>query len=62
LISHRCRIRRDLTLALCAAAITFSAPAAHPVDDAAKVARLSLEVQRAEDIRAVKRLQITYAQ
>ena len=40
----------------------MSSPAAHPVDDAAKVARLSLEVQRAEDIRAVKRLQITYAQ
>ena len=62
MISHRCRIRRDLTLALCAAGFAFSAPAAHPVDDAAKVARLSLEVQRAEDIRAVKRLQITYAQ
>ena len=61
-MSHCCRIRRDLTLALCAAAIAFSAPAAQPVDDAAKVARLSLEVQRAEDLRAVKRLQITYAQ
>ena len=62
LILHRCQLRRDLTLALCAAVIGFSAPAAHPVDDAAKVARLSLEVQRAEDLRAVKRLQITYAQ
>ncbi len=59
---HRSWIRRDLALALCAVAITFSAPAAHPVDEAANVARLSLEVQRAEDIRAVKRLQITYAQ
>ena len=32
------------------------------MDDAAKVARLALEVQRAEDLRAVKRVQITYAQ
>src|SRR5580698_208998 len=31
-------------------------------DDAAAVARLSLDVTRAQDIRAVKRLQITYAQ
>src|SRR4030095_8246240 len=31
------------------------------VDEAADLARLSLEVQRAEDIRAVKRLQISYA-
>ena len=30
-------------------------------DEAADLARLSLEVQRAEDIRAVKRLQISYA-
>jgi hypothetical protein len=58
----RKRWRRDLALALWAAVIALSAPAAHPVDDAAKVARLSLEVQRAEDLRAVKRLQITYAQ
>jgi hypothetical protein len=36
--------------------------AASPVDDRANVARLALEVRRAEDIRAVKRLQITYAQ
>ena len=31
-------------------------------DDAAAVARLSLDVTRTQDIRAVKRLQITYAQ
>ena len=60
--SRRCHIRRDLALALCAAAIAWSAPGARPADDAAKVARLSLEVERAEDLRAVKRLQITYAQ
>ena len=34
----------------------------HSADEAARVARLSLEVQRAEDIRAVKKLQIIYAQ
>jgi hypothetical protein len=62
LISHRWQVRCGLALALCAAVIAFSAPAAQPADDAAKVARLSLEVQRAEDLRAVKRLQITYAQ
>src|SRR5580704_18437445 len=59
---RKVRIRHDLTLALCAAAIAFSAPAAHPLDDAAHVGRLSLEVQRVEALRAVKRLQITYAQ
>jgi hypothetical protein len=37
-------------------------PAAPAAADAARVARLSLEVQRAEDIRAVKKLQISYAQ
>src|SRR5580704_11470888 len=61
-------MRHDLTLALGAvvalgaAVIAFSAPAAQRVDDAARVARLALEVERAEDLRAVKRLQITYAQ
>src|ERR1700691_5314136 len=47
------------SVALCAALFAVRALAA---DDASKVARLSLEVQRAEDIRAVKKLQIFYAQ
>ena len=53
------RLRCGMMVALCAAVFSFAAPAA---DDAARVARLSLEVQRAEDIRAVKKLQISYAQ
>src|ERR1700733_8689415 len=36
--------------------------AALAADDSAKIARLSLEVQRAEDIRAVKKLEISWAQ
>ncbi len=47
------------SVALCAAVFALRALAA---DDASKVARLSLEVQRAEDIRAVKKLEISYAQ
>src|SRR5580704_201151 len=47
------------SLLLCAAVFALSALAA---DDSAKVARLSLEVQRAEDIRTVKKLEISYAQ
>src|SRR5579863_4689894 len=58
-VSQDYRLRRRTTLALCAVVFTGAAPAA---DDAAKVARLALEVQRAEDIRAVKKLQISYAQ
>ena len=57
MISPYCRIGHILLL--CAAVFAVTARAA---DEAANVARLSLEVQRAEDIRAVKRLQITYAQ
>jgi len=54
-------IRRELVLSICVGAGALSAPAAHPMDDAANVARLALEVQRAEDLRGVKRLQTTYA-
>ena len=66
-MSHSRSMCRGLMLALCAAAVTFAAPAANQTirsrtSDASKVARLSLEVQRAEDLRAVKRLQISYAQ
>ncbi|MGA2714812.1 MAG: nuclear transport factor 2 family protein [Xanthobacteraceae bacterium] len=57
MISQNCRIGRGLVL--CTAVFAVAAPAA---DDAAKVSRLSLEVQRAEDIRAVKKLEISYAQ
>ena len=62
MISRDYRIRHRLTLALCAAVSACAAPAPHATDDAPKVARLSLEVQRAEDIRAVKKLQIFFAQ
>src|ERR1700681_2386767 len=57
-------LHSGLKLALCAAAFASAAPAAHAAtsSDAAKLARLSLEVTRAEDIRAVKELQISYAQ
>src|SRR5205814_179266 len=51
----------SFTLALSAAVLALAAPAAHAADEAAKLSRLSLEVQRAEDIRAVKTLQISYA-
>jgi hypothetical protein len=52
-----------LALALCTVALAFVAPAAPGAsDDAAKVAKLALEVQRAEDLRAVKNLQVSYSQ
>lgn len=53
-----------LSLAFCVAVFAFAVPTAYsaPSSDAAKVARLSLEVQRTEDLRAVKRLQLSYAQ
>jgi hypothetical protein len=54
-------IRASFTLALSAAVLALAAPAAHAADEAAKLSRLSLEVQRTEDIRAVKTLQISYA-
>ena len=57
MISPRYRMGRRLLL--CAAAFAVTALAA---DESAKIARLSLEVQRAEDIRAVKKLEISRAQ
>ena len=59
MVSQDYRIGRGIALALCAAVFACAAPAA---SDVAKVARLALDVQRAEDIRAVKKLQISYAQ
>jgi hypothetical protein len=59
------RIRHGLTLVLAAAGLVLAAPAGQAADEAeiaGKVARLALEVQRAEDIRAVRTLQISYAQ
>jgi hypothetical protein len=57
---------RTMISRVSAAVFALAVPALHAADhaenDAAKVARLSLEVQRAEDIRAVKKLQISYAQ
>src|ERR1700677_2853393 len=53
---HYRMVRR---LLLCAA---VSAAASLAAGDSAKIARLSLEVQRAEDIRAVKKLEISWAQ
>jgi len=61
MISQDDWIRRSVTLALSAAILTLAGSTAHAADEAAKVARLSLEVQRAEDIRAVKALQISFA-
>ncbi len=54
-------VRRAVTLALGAVVIAFASPAAQPADEAGRVARLALEVQRVEDLRAVKRLQTSYA-
>lgn len=54
-------IRRLVSLAGCAV-LTLAAPTVRAADDMLKVARLALEVQRAEDLRAVKKLQISYAQ
>src|SRR5437868_2179980 len=48
-------------LALYTAVFVFAAPAVLAKDDAAKVARLSLEAHRLEDRRAGTKLQITYA-
>jgi hypothetical protein len=59
MISQDYSISRGLVVAFAVALLTVSASAA---EDASKVARLSLEVQRAEDIRTVKKLQISYAQ
>ena len=55
------RMRTRFAFILIAVALACPARAVRAVDEAADLARLSLEVQRAEDIRAVKRLQISYA-
>ena len=55
------RMRTRFAFILIAVAIAYPARAVRVVDEAADLARLALEVQRAEDIRAVKRLQISYA-
>ena len=55
------RMRTRFAFILIAVAIAYPARAVLVVDEAADLARLALEVQRAEDIRAVKRLQISYA-
>ena len=49
MLSPDCRIQRSLTLALSVGVFAFAAPGVHSGDDAARVARLALEVQRAED-------------
>jgi len=55
------RMRTRFALVLIAVAMAYPTRGVGAVDEAADLARLSLEVQRAEDIRAVKRLQISYA-
>jgi hypothetical protein len=54
-------MRTRFAFILFAVAIAYPTRAVRAVDEAADLARLSLEVQRVEDIRAVKRLQISYA-
>jgi hypothetical protein len=58
---HR-RIPAGCALALCAAAACLPGPKLNAVEKGSALARLALDVQRAEDLRAVKRLQITYGQ
>src|SRR4029434_2279110 len=60
LIAHRHRLYRCRTVTLIAAAFAYPTRVMR-ADEAADLARLSVEVQRAEDIRSVKRLQISYA-
>src|SRR5262245_40266172 len=61
LIAQRYPLARCLASALMVVAVAHPGSAVRAADEAADLARLSLEVQRAEDIRAVKRLQISYA-
>src|SRR5262245_47620157 len=62
LSAQRLRLYHCLAIAVSALAMAAPMRALRAADEAADLARLSLEVQRAEDIRAVKRLQISYAQ
>ena len=61
LSAQRHRLYGCLAITVIAVAIAAPMRALRAADEAADLARLSLEVQRAEDIRAVKRLQISYA-
>ena len=56
------RMRTRFAFILLSSAVAYPTRAVRAADEAADLARLSLEVQRAEDIRAVKSLQISYAQ
>ena len=58
----RTRFRRWQNALLMVVAVACPDCAVRAADETADLARLSLEVQRAEDIRAVKRLQVSYAQ
>src|SRR5262245_40273057 len=62
LSAQRLRLYHCLAIAVSALAMAAPMRAVRAGDEAADLARLSLEVQRAEDIRAVKHLQISYAQ
>jgi hypothetical protein len=55
------RIPASCVLVLCVSATCLIVPRLNAVEQHSTLARLSLEVQRAEDLRAVKRLQISYA-
>jgi hypothetical protein len=57
---HR-KTYRVFAVAICTTVLGF-APAQAASNDTAKVSRLALEVQRAEDLRAVKNLQVSYSQ
>ena len=57
----RTRFRRWQNALLMVVAVAYPDCAVRAADETADLARLSLEVQRAEDIRAVKRLQVSYA-
>ena len=62
-VPMRTRFRRwqDVAVVLMVVAVVHSDYAVRAADEAADLARLSLEVERAEDLRAVKRLQTSYA-
>ena len=61
LIAQRHPLSHCLAITVMVVVVAYPTCAVRAADEAADLARLSLEVQRAEDIRAVKRLQISYA-